>query len=83
MIGFNERSEKLKLSVPHSSCQLLNYRIYSIKTRLSVAASSTVGPLRPYLTKMTSQLSWLLIGGEHLRKIFGKSSEKSSEKGGF
>ena len=40
--------------------------------------SSTVGPYKPNLTKMTSQISWLLIGGEHLRKIFGKSSENGS-----
>ena len=45
--------------------------------------SSNVGPFRPYFPKMTSQMSWLLIGGEHLRQIFGQSSEKSSEKGGF
>ena len=34
-----------------------------------------MGYIRPNLTKMTSQFSWLLIGGEHLRKsseIFGK-----------
>ena len=37
--------------------------------------SSNMGYIRPNLTKMTSQFSWLLIGGEHLRKsseIFGK-----------
>ena len=34
--------------------------------------SSTIDYLRPYFPKMTSQLSWLLIGGEDLRKIFGK-----------
>ena len=45
--------------------------------------SSTIGYLRPYFPKMTSQLSWFLIGGEDLRKIFGKSSESSSENGGF
>ena len=31
-----------------------------------------MGPYRPNLTKMTSQISWLLIGGEDLRKIIGK-----------
>ena len=45
--------------------------------------SSTVGPFRPYFPKMKSSISWLLIGGEDLRKIFGKSSESGSENGGF
>ena len=31
-----------------------------------------MGPYGPYFPKMTSQISWLLIGGEDLRKIFGK-----------
>ena len=34
--------------------------------------SNTVGPLRPYFPKMTSWISWLLIGGEHLRKNLRK-----------
>ena len=45
--------------------------------------SSTVGPFRPYFPKITSSVSWLLIGGELLRKIFGKSSESGSENGSF
>ena len=37
-----------------------------------------MGYIRPDFPKLTSRISWLLIGGEHLRK----SSEKSSESVG-
>ena len=41
--------------------------------------------MRPDFPKLTSQMSWLLIGGEPLRKASEKSSEsvgKSSERVG-
>ena len=53
--------------------------MHSLCVRL--VQSSTVGYLQPYFPKMTSSISWLLIGGEHLRKIFGKSLESCSENG--
>ena len=31
-----------------------------------------MGYIRPDFPKLTSQMSWLLIGGEHLRKSVGK-----------
>ena len=31
-----------------------------------------MGPFRPYFPKLTSQMSWLGIGDEDLRKIVGK-----------
>ena len=46
--------------------------IWLAKSAKESVNSSTMGYIRPNLTKMTSQISWLLIGGEHLRKIFGK-----------
>ena len=48
-----------------------------------------MGPLRPYFPKLTSQMSWLGIGGEDLRKIvgkrrqgFGKGRQGKEEKSG-